>query len=76
MTRDDTVTEQKDQRIEITIISHGTFEGESLPRELSLQRKLRTVAEDCGRFEIKKFEFLQDEIDLSCPYKQDGEDED
>ncbi len=73
---DDTMTKQKDQRIEITIISHGVFDSESLPRELSLQRKLRTVAEDGGRFKIKKFEFLQDEIDLSCPLRREGEDED
>ncbi len=72
----DTVTGQKDQRIEITIVSYGVFDGESLPRELTLQRKLRTIAEDGGRFEIKKFEFLQDEIDLSCPLKRDdNEDE-
>ncbi len=66
-----TSAKEKDQRVEITIISHGTFEGGSLPRELSLQRKLRTVAEDGGRFQIKKFEFLQDEFDPNCPLKRD-----
>ncbi len=61
----------KDQRIEITIISHGPFDGESLPRELSLQRKLRTTAEAGGRFQIKKFEFIQDEFEKGCPIKRD-----
>ncbi len=72
----DTSVKEKDQKIEVTIIAFGSFDGESLPRELSLQRKLRNVAEDGGRFQIKKFEFLQDEIDLSCPYKPSSEDED
>ncbi len=70
----DTSVKEKDQKIEITIITFGTFDSESLPRELTLQRKLRTIAEDGGRFKIKKFEFLQDEIDLSCPYKPEEED--
>ncbi len=72
----DTSIKEKDQKIEVTIIAFGTFDSESLPRELTLQRKLRTTVEDGGRFKIKKFEFLQDEIDLSCPYKPNDEDGD
>ncbi len=57
------VTKEKEQEIQIFMKLVGKFTGERLPKDLLLQRKIRTVVEDeCG-FEIIKFKFDQDGID-------------
>ncbi len=69
--------EEKDYMINISFTLFGKFQGEKLPRNLLIQRKIMDAAEDDGKFVVEHFKFMQDKLENMCPYKQNNdEDED
>ncbi len=68
----DKTTKKREQVVEIRMVLFGgIYEGDDLPLETAFRRKLRNTAKDGDRFRVKNFEFKQDELEESCPYKQD-----
>jgi hypothetical protein len=73
---DNQTTKKKEQVIEVRMVLFGgEFEGDDLPLETVLRRKLHNIAKDGNRFRVKNFEFKQDELDESCPFKQDNDED-
>jgi hypothetical protein len=69
----DTTDKKPDYMIKISFTLFGNLNGEDFPKELALQRRIRNIAEDTGRFKIKGFKFWQDDLEV-CVIEDDDED--